>query len=55
MTEEEYHRISQSEVGADRRRHADLSVSEKYFYRASLVGKADETGAGGESEGRSAE
>ena len=43
MTEEEYHRISKSEVGADRRRDADIPVSEKHFHRTSLVEAAGQT------------
>ena len=50
-----HHRISQSEVGADRRRDADILVSEKHLHRTSLVEAAGQTGSGGESEGRSDE
>lgn len=49
-----HHRISQSEVGADRRRDADILVSEKHFHRASLVEAAGQTGSHtGRSAGRS--
>ena len=49
-----HHRVSQSEVGADRRRDADIPVSEKHFHRASLVEAAGQTGSHtGGSAGRS--
>lgn len=48
-----HHRISQSEVGADRRRDADIPVSEKHLHRTSLVEAAGQTGSGAdESAGR---
>lgn len=48
-----HHRISQSKVGADRRRDADILVSEKHLHRTSLVEAAGQTSSGADgSAGR---